>query len=123
MKRKALIVLIILLNLFLLKFNLVIVSGNSMNPTLTNHQVCIMMKTKQINDGDIIVINTKNIAKIPAKSIIKRYNADYSTPQMIYVEGDNKNNSLDSHDFGLINRHNIKGKIIFVSNVSLTFGH
>lgn len=102
---------LILAIIFVVKFRIVCVNGQSMYPTLHDKQICLMLNTTNINDGDIVIIDTKN-SGLPADYIIKRFYADKSTDDYIWVEGDNKNNSLDSRRFGHLDRHKVIGKLI-----------
>lgn len=94
---------------------LVKVSGCSMNPTLKDGQLLIA-KRGTIKVGDIVIATSplgnpiiKRVIKIvsmPSMStnkIVKRY----------WIEGDNKDHSIDSRKYGLIREDKIQGKIIF----------
>lgn len=83
-----------------------------MYPTLSNNQICLMLNTNQINDGDIVIIDVKD-TELPADYIIKRFYQEKSTEDYIWVEGDNKAKSLDSRTFGPIDKERIIGKLIF----------
>lgn len=114
---KSLIYLFICAFLIFFNFNfgIAIVDGHSMDPTLHDNQICIMKKNCAINDGDIVVVDTSDYSNIPANSIVKRYIADLSTSDEVYLLGDNSKNSLDSRKLGLLNRSDIIGKIIYTS--------
>jgi phage repressor protein C with HTH and peptisase S24 domain len=56
---------------------------------------------------DIIVLHNPRTKKIIIKRIVKKKNETY------FVEGDNKEESTDSNEFGWINRELIIGKVIF----------
>lgn len=112
MKKFVIYLFYILTIVFIIKFRIIVVNGQSMNPTLHDGQICIALNTNKINDGDIIVLDTKN-TNIPADYIIKRFYEDKSDDQTIYVQGDNYNNSLDSRTFGNISRDRIVCKVIF----------
>lgn len=104
----------ILLIIFSFKYRIAMVSGSSMNPTLRDGQFCLIKLTDELQDGDIIVIDTKDISNIRAESIIKRYQESKSTEEGIYVLGDNYLNSYDSRKFGLIDRKNLIGRVVVI---------
>ncbi|MBU3978243.1 nickel-type superoxide dismutase maturation protease [Patescibacteria group bacterium] len=58
--------------------------------------------------GDIVAARDPRDGKIIIKRVIKIENTKY------HVEGDNRTASTDSRDFGLIDKNNIIGKVIFV---------
>lgn len=98
--------------IFLLNFRIIHVNGQSMCPTLHDGQFCLAMITNKIEDGDIIILNTKQ-DNIPADYIIKRFYEDKSDSTSVFVQGDNTEHSLDSRVFGNFDREKIVGKIIF----------
>lgn len=103
---------VILTIIFIIKFRIVSVNGQSMYPTYDDKELHLMLNTNQINDGDIVIIDVKD-TQLPADYIIKRFYEDKSTDNLIWVEGDNKENSLDSRSFGKLKRERIMGKILF----------
>lgn len=111
----ALLIILIALMLFVNKnYRVVVVEGRSMEPTLHDNQVCILQLNTNLTDGDIVVVDAKDIPSVNVTSVIKRYNESKSTAQKIYITGDNITNSFDSRKFGLIDRSNIIGKIVKV---------
>jgi len=58
--------------------------------------------------GDIIAVRDPRDEKTIIKRISKIENRQY------FVEGDNKAASTDSRDFGMIDKDNIIGKVVFV---------
>ena len=97
---------------FLLTFKIITVCGHSMEPTLTDGEVCIIQTFCTLEDGDIVVIDTTEEPNIPVSSIIKRYVANQSNSDEIYVLGDNSERSYDSRKFGKLKRKNVIGKVI-----------
>lgn len=97
--------------IILLNIRIIIVNGQSMYPTLEDRQLCVMLDTHRINDGDIVVLNVKN-TDLPTNYIIKRFCESKSTADFVWVEGDNKANSLDSRSFGLLESERIIGKVL-----------
>lgn len=85
------------------------VSGVSMQPTLQDGQFLILNTLdKDIEIGDIVVV--KPLVCAGGKIIIKR--VTNIQDNKVFVEGDNKDNSLDSRTFGWINKDSIMGVII-----------
>lgn len=83
------------------------VSGNSMLPTLKHGQdVLVWCWFYQPKAGDIIVIK-KN-----GKEMVKRIQR--VSGRKYFVVGDNKKDSTDSRKFGLIDKSEIAGKVIFI---------
>lgn len=80
-----------------------------MLPTLTARStvfVCRYFYKPKI--GDIIAVPDPRDGKTIIKRIIKMENNLY------FVEGDNKAESTDSRNFGLLEKDDIIGKVIFV---------
>lgn len=78
-----------------------------METTLKNNDRVVVFKlTNNYNIGDIIVFTNPN-NKLSIKRITKIINDLY------FVEGDNKLFSVDSRNFGAINKEKIVGKVIF----------
>lgn len=83
------------------------VDGISMEETLKNNDRVVVFKlNNSYNIGDIIVFTNPN-NKLSIKRITKIIN------DLIFVEGDNKLFSVDSRDFGAIQKSSIVGKVIF----------
>ena len=102
----------ILTILFLFKIRIIMVNGQSMYPTLKDKQICVAWNTDKINDGDVVVVDVKN-TNLPTSYIVKRFYEDKSNEHLIWVEGDNKTNSLDSRSFGPLERNKVMCKVIF----------
>lgn len=93
-------------------YDIFVIDGDSMAPTLKDGDVVIIKRTKEIQDSDIVVIETEGVySDIGYKYIIKRYNESKSNKGM-YVVGDNEKNSIDSRDFGEIPYYMLEGKVI-----------
>lgn len=83
------------------------VDGISMEETLKNNDRVVVFKlNNSYNIGDIIVFTNPN-NKLSIKRVTKIIN------DLIFVEGDNKLFSVDSRDFGAIQKSSIVGKVIF----------
>lgn len=112
LKKVIFYVMCILLFYFVTGYKIAMVSGHSMEPTLTDGEFCILQTRCTLEDGDIIVIDTTDEPNIPVSSIIKRYIATQSSSDEIYVLGDNRSHSYDSRKFGKLKRKNVIGKVI-----------
>lgn len=84
------------------------ISGHSMEPAIKNGEKILatplfyLFKSPKIND--IVVFKFRG--KVFVKRIILFKDNKY------FVEGDNKKDSIDSKDFGLLSRNQILGKVI-----------
>ena len=98
------------------------VKGVSMQPTLHEGDITIILKHITPHDGDIVVIDTSKIPayKQEAPYIIKRYYADKSTDGY-YVLGDNTNSSYDSRYFGEIPKGAIDAVVLYHFNISALY--
>lgn len=85
------------------------VNGNSMKPTLNPGQDALsinwFVKPKV---GDIVVIKVGN------REMVKR--VQKVRDHEVFVEGDNKNESTDSRDFGPVSMEQIVGKVVYISD-------
>jgi nickel-type superoxide dismutase maturation protease len=84
--------------------------GNSMYPTLKTGSNVLVFKYffSKPKIGDIITARDPKDGKTIIKRIIKIENKKY------FVQGDNKEASTDSRKFGLLDKNDIIGKVIFV---------
>lgn len=135
---------IIVLTLFLNTFfiSIIKVCGNSMLPTLEDGDYVLVLKTQNINRGDVVIINdgkgkyiVKRVAGIAGDEILITAHETYVNDilfdnltnslqtdyreyihvpsESIYILGDNRLESFDSRDIGYISKEMVKGKIIF----------
>ncbi len=92
-------------------FGVLKVSGHSMEPTIKNGQTVVVSSIPYIirkpGIGDIVAF--KNSDKIFIKRITKIESNNF------FIEGDNKDDSLDSRKIGFVKREEILGKVIFNS--------
>jgi nickel-type superoxide dismutase maturation protease len=88
------------------------VDGNSMTPTFYQGQDVVSFNwaylSKKPKVGEIVVLNFKG------KDLIKR--VVKVEGENIFIEGDNKDNSTDSRDFGPIKLDQIKGKVVYATS-------
>ena len=92
------------------------VNGISMEPTLQDGDYIITLHGLFPTDGDIIIVNTENNKYYDCNRIVKRYIAEKSDENNIWVEGDNVDVSLDSRITGTLERKDIIGVVILDIN-------
>lgn len=92
----------------ILKFQ---VQENSMEPFISSGDIILVNRLsylfKNPKIGDVVVIKKNNKKKYLIKRIQKVRKKTY------FVVGDNKNQSIDSRNFGWITKEDIIGKMIF----------
>ncbi len=128
---------LLFLIIFFTFFKIIIISGQSMSPTLNDHQIVLILKTKNIKKNDIIVFSFNNQELIKrvigiegdiielkdgyvfknniqlSYTYLENENKKYILKSNEYfVIGDNFNASTDSRSFGIINNDIIEGKMI-----------
>jgi len=81
------------------------VVGNSMLPTLVPNQIVIVIRPRQIQVGDVVIVLHNNLEKI--KRVAKK------EAGKVYILGDNSSESTDSRTFGWLNEDTIVGKVIW----------
>ena len=92
------------------KWEVIVVRGRSMFPTLQDGDlVLIDKKPKAYNIGDICVLVPPDEAD---KIVIKRITKVKPMDRLYWFLGDNRNNSHDSRDYGWVNVENIEGRVI-----------
>lgn len=86
----------------------VIIRGNSMVPILSTDQKVVVVKYwfNPPKIGEIVLCKHPNTGLLLIKQIKKIKNRQY------WVEGVNKYESIDSRDFGFLERKKIIGKVI-----------
>lgn len=99
------------------KWEIIVVRGDSMLPTLNDGDyVLIDKKPKAYSMGDIcVLIPPDDDNKIVIKRITKIMGLDIHNGKSItnfWFLGDNRNNSYDSRDYGWVNIENIEGRVI-----------
>ncbi len=117
------VILIVLIKYMIIDIS--VVYGKSMIPTIKPGNIIIYNRLaygirlpiinryitlwKTPKKGDIIILKKPNDDILT----VKRCERVYSKNKEIFVTGDNKNNSIDSRDFGLISINLVEGKVIF----------
>lgn len=90
------------------------VQGHSMEPLFFEGQTVIINKYSYTFQKpqlrDCVIVQVYSSKKIVLKRITKIKNNN------IYLEGDNKHDSMDSKEFGWIEKKQIIGKVIFISS-------
>lgn len=85
------------------------VYGNSMLPTLKPGQDVVSFNWAYLGRkpkiGDVVII------KVDGKEMIKR--VQKKTQLKVFVQGDNKEESTDSRDFGLVDISQVIGKVVY----------
>lgn len=96
-------------------YSFCLVSGVSMFPTLKNGQIVLEHKLKKsdlIYEGDIVIAN------LPQKDylVIKRVKGiiEVNGIKYYWLEGDNKDHSVDSRMYGHVKEDYIRGRVIKV---------
>ena len=109
--------LILVLRLFV--FDIVKVKGNSMYPTLNNNDIVVVNKLAQIQNNDIVVLKNpiangfiiKRVIKCSGNYIYYKNKKIILKSNEFFVMGDNRNQSTDSRNFGIINTDMIVGVV------------
>jgi len=115
MKLLTFICLLVIIGIWLVliwkyKWEIIVVRGRSMSPTLHDGDlVLIDKKPKAYNIGDICVLVPPDEAD---KIVIKRITKVKPMDRLYWFLGDNRNNSHDSRDYGWVNVENIEGRVI-----------
>lgn len=93
--------------MFICSFRLLRVRGHSMEPKFKDgsHVLIRLGSTLSLSLGDVVVLQSPN--GLMLKRIANINESGYR------VIGDNQRDSLDSRDFGLIQRQDIIGKVIW----------
>lgn len=85
-----------------------IISGHSMEPTIHNGQTVLVSSMPYLfskpKSGDIVAFKKEEKIFIKRIARIER--------QKYFITGDNKNDSLDSRNFGWIEKKEIVGEVI-----------
>jgi nickel-type superoxide dismutase maturation protease len=81
------------------------VVGNSMKPTLHDGQIVLAHYARNFKPGQVVV------AHVGSREVIKRISRIENG--RIFLEGDNKDQSTDSRDYGSVMDTSIAGTIIW----------
>lgn len=70
-------------------------------------------ETVWVNNGQVLIDG--QVLDEPYLNDVPRYSGSWSVPEgMIFVLGDNRNNSSDSHSWGPLSMNNVIGRAVFV---------
>ena len=87
------------------------ISGHSMEPTLLHGQTILVSNISYLFSkpkiNDIVALRERKSGIVFIKRIVKVDGEKY------FVSGDNKKDSMDSKDFGWIEKGEIVGKVLF----------
>ncbi len=118
----ALTTTVTILGLFV--FNIVLISGDSMVPAYTNHDIVLVKKIygtySNLQKGDIVIAlepsqNTKVVKRIggcPGDSVEYKGNRILLEEGEYFLLGDNSSVSYDSREFGPVKSERIIGVVI-----------
>lgn len=81
------------------------VHGNSMAPTLKDGQLVVGRQTRELNDGDVVIVSHNGLEKIKR---IEKHEGD-----LIYLLGDNGLESTDSRTLGWLPATVIIAKVVW----------
>ncbi len=84
------------------------VTGNSMHPTLVPGDRLLMLKTRRIREGHLVVLPDP---REPRRMVVKRVVA--ATGAGVTVRGDNAAASTDSRQFGVVSRSSVRGRVVY----------
>lgn len=103
------ITILLLMILFCYNIRLTCIHGCSMEPTLKegDFRLCNTLATPNI--GDIVIVKP-SFSTVPDRYIIKRV-TDIQNGK-VFLQGDNRDNSFDSRNFGWIDEDLVFGVII-----------
>lgn len=111
MKKKIIkkVTILLLMILFCYNFRLTYVHGCSMEPTLKEGDLLLCNTLDTPNIGDIVIVKP-SFDTVPDQYIIKRV-TDIKDGK-VFLQGDNRENSFDSRNFGWIDEDLVFGVII-----------
>ena len=123
--------------MFCFNFNIVVVNGDSMNPTYKYGDVLVAIKSKAISKDDVVVFKLndevfiKRVYAVPGDTLeiidceiyvngikLSQYLCEQDNCKFVlknneyYLLGDNYNDSVDSRSFGSVEDSQIISKVI-----------
>lgn len=81
------------------------VTGHSMEPTLPNEALVLIRPTSTYQVGDIVAVESSGQLLLKRISKIEQ--------QIVWIVGDNPDDSLDSRQFGPVLVSQLRGKAVF----------
>jgi nickel-type superoxide dismutase maturation protease len=84
------------------------VTGPSMRPTLEPGDRLLLLRTRRVRAGDLVVVPDP---RQPTRMVVKR--VVVATPDGLTVRGDNVLASTDSRQFGLVPLASVRGRVVY----------
>ncbi len=85
------------------------VVGDSMEPTLRDGQIVVVRHSRDSKVGDVVV------AFMGGREVVKRLSKKRAGK--VFLEGDNTDNSTDSHTHGWLIDTHVTGRVVFPRNL------
>lgn len=92
----------------LLPYQVFIIHGKSMEPTLREGAILVIKKTKRVKLQDMIALYSPQDQRIIIKRLVRITESGY------FVKGDNGDGSTDSRHFGAVKKEDIIGRVVAV---------
>jgi signal peptidase I len=86
----------------------VIVTGDSMVPTLQPGDRLLVVVARRVRPGQLVVVPDP---RLPARRLVKRVTS--VGPTSVCVQGDNDGASTDSRHFGPLPRTAVRGRVVY----------
>lgn len=96
------------------KLEILIVSGNSMLPTIKPKRPIIMtkrLKMPMLQEGCVYVYKSPT-GQIAVKRLIRKQPVGINT--YLWFEGDNSSDSIDSRAYGFLSMDVLEGRVLFI---------
>lgn len=106
--------LIVILTILVLKFEIIVASGESMLPTIQDGDFLLVYKSKAIKHNAIYVIDLY-IPNTYHDLVVKRVvhsKTIFTGEEVMWILGDNESKSYDSRAFGYVESNFIVGRVI-----------
>jgi nickel-type superoxide dismutase maturation protease len=84
------------------------VSGQSMRPTLEPGDRLLLLRTRRVRAGDLVVVPDP---RHPGRMVVKRVVLASATG--LTVKGDNADASTDSRQFGVVPLASVRGRVVY----------
>lgn len=84
------------------------VTGQSMQPTLVPGDRLLLLRTRRVRAGDLVVLPDP---REPRRMVVKR--VVVTSAGGVTVRGDNAVASTDSRQFGMVPRASVRGRVVY----------
>lgn len=84
------------------------VTGHSMEPTLEPGDRLLLVRTRRVRVGDLVVVPDP---REPGRMVVKR--VVVASAAGLTVRGDNAAASTDSRQFGVVPRTTVRGRVVY----------